>query len=480
MNDIRHYYYSRYGLADVLLHEFDASHRTVTSILRGMAEEEFEEAAKARLNALRSEIRVQFPTDGLVPKAAIEGTRVHDPSGEKGKQVAGKGFYIRPHVLLNAGALQGLLNSYFPTKRALLQRYYPPATKLSIGKKSADNVNRSIPFILACQVTTLTAAKAARKSGDADRAAVIPDLSLPELITYIRLLEYMQSKSTNPRAGVVRKSGEGVNLVDNDGNFPEAPPPWAFGGLGVMAAIGTWARDNHSLAIAQPVLSALARRRFYVIDTSGSSRMEKSGRHLERLSTDHDLARILRDAWKVETTAQNDDFYRVFRRWLLRFDPPTFSDFLTLRARYPSAFEPIIEAYFMQEFDAELITSARIAAQHVGRQAYFAADGKEPEKRRKNTQKILASLESMLRDCSDGREMLARLSVQVGRLTGSSFPEEAQPFFDAVTSDQITVENARNLLFTYMRLRNTTSGQAPKDEDDTEEVDDPLAQLDPL
>ena len=497
MDEIQAYYYSRYGLADVLLHEFGASRATALSILNDLTEEEFEEAAKSRLNALRSEIRLQFPTEGLVPKAAIEGTRVMDPSGEVEEQVAAKGFYIRPHVLLSAKALNGrygLLRSYFPTKKAVIQRFYPPATKLSLGKKSADNASGSLPFILACQVTTLTTAKAARKSGESDRSAVIPDLPLPELITYVQLFGYMQSKATNPRAGTVRKSGEGVNVNDNRGNFPEAPRQWAFGGLGVMAAIGTWARDNKSLALAQPVLDVLAGSRFYVIDTSDTTRprMERAGQHIERLSTNHDLARILRNAWMVETTAQDDDFYRVFRRWLLHFNEPTFSDFLAVRAQYPTEFEPIIEEYFMQTFDADLITSARIAAQHVSNQAYFAADGKrEPEKRRKNTQKILAGLESMLRDCSDGPEMLARLSVQVGRLTGSSFPEEAQLFFDAVTTGQIGIEDARNVLFAYMRLRSPSKQPAndkpandKNDKSDAQldgaEATDPLAEVDPL
>ena len=480
MRALHDYYYSRYGLADVLINEFAASRKTALSILADLTEEAFEEAAKRRLNALRSEIRLQFPTEGLVPKASITGSIVHEPDGTPGAQISTKGFYIRPHVLLGAGGLNGyygLLNSYLPTKTALLQRSYPPATKLSLGKKSAANVNKSLAFVLACQVTTLTPQKAARKSGDGDRAAVIPDLPLPDLITYLHLLDFMQQKGTDPRAGTVRKSGEGVNVNGNWGNFPEAPPEWAFGGLGVMAAIGTWARDNRRLKYARPMLEALSGRRFYVIDTGKNSekrytsRVETVRSHLVRLSTEHSLAPIIRAASKVKTNVQDENLYRVFRRWLLLFSPPTFRDFLAVRAQYPNEFSPLFKDYFMQRHDSDLINSARITGQHVSRQAWFAAEGNDLDAKRKKTQSILAGLESLVRDCSSGPEMLARLSVQVGRLTGSSFPPESQLFFDAIAADDpdtLSLQDARNLLLAYMRLRTPATAAVTEEEGDNE------------
>lgn len=498
MRALLDYYYSRYGLADVLIHEFGASRKTVFSVLADITEEAFEEAAKRRLKALRSEIRLQFPTEGLVPKASITGSIVHEPDGTPGAQISTKGFYIRPHVLLGAGGLNGsygLLNSYLPTKTTLLQRSYPPATKLSLGRKSAANVNTSLAFVLACQVTTLTPQKAARKSGDGDRAAVIPDLPLPDLITYLHLLDFMQQKGTDPRAGTVRKSGEGVNVDGNRGNFPEAPPEWAFGGLGVMAAIGTWARDNRRLAYARPMLEALAGRRFYVIDTSGTSRVEMAQSHLVRLSTEHSLAPIIRAAWKVNTGVQDENFYRAFRRWLLLYSPPSFNGFLAVRAQYPSEFSPLFEDYFMQRHERDLIDSARMTGQHVSRQAWFAAEGKDIESKRKKTQSILAGLESLLRDCSSGPEMLARLSVQVARLTtGSSFPPESQRFFDAVAADdpdKLSLQDARNLLMAYMHLRAPITAVADTEEseedasENTEAItevppEDPLASVEQL
>ena len=372
----------------------------------------------------------------------------------------------------------GLLDRYIPTKPQLRQRSYPPCHQAVAGQEVSSNVTTSLAFVLACQVTTLTTKKAARKSGDRDRAAVIPDLPLPDLVVYLQLFDFMQQKGTDPRAATVRKNGEGVNIDGNRGNFPEAPPEWAFGGLGVMAAIGTWARDNRRLAYAQPMLEALGGQRFYVIDTAGTSRVEVARGHLVRLSTAHDLARIIRAAWKVKTGVKDDIFYRVFRRWLMLFTAPTFDDFVAVRAQYPSEFAPLFEEYFMQRHERDLIDSARITGQHISRQAWFAAGDASDggmEARRKKTQSILAGLESLLRDCNSGPEMLARLSVQVGRLTGSSFPPEARRFFDAVAADDpdtLSLKDARNLLLAYMRLRTPSTAPADAGEDEENAADD--------
>jgi len=217
-----------------------------------------------------------------------------------------------------------------------------------------------------------------------------------------------------------------------------------------------------------------------VIDTNKKTRprVEVARSHLVRLSTAHNLARIIRAAWKVKTNVQRDVFYRVFRRWLLLFTAPTLDDVVAVRAQYPSEFAPLFEEYFMQRHKRDLIDSARITGQHISRQAWFAASDASDggmEARRKKTQSILAGLESLLRDCNSGPEMLARLSVQAGRLTGSSFPPEARRFFDAVAADDpdsLSLKDARNLLLAYMRLRTPSTAPADAGEDEENAADD--------
>ncbi|MCS4122817.1 hypothetical protein [Salinibacter ruber] len=304
-------------------------------------------------------------------------------------------------------------------------------------------------------MTTLTPLKAARRTGDSDRGAVIPDLPLPELLSYLDLYLDLQPSLPGPTQATTNDDGKPF-LLQNEGTFPDPPPGWTFGTLGVVAGIGSWARKNGFFDDAKPVLEALANRRVYIIDTSGTNRSETAGSHVATLAREGILRPALENAWKIQTNANEEDVQRVLRRWLLRFNPAYFRDFLSLRATYPRSFSPLFDAYFMPDYDPSLVSSARAAAQHINTQAYHAADGTGDTKRQ-NKQTILSSLESTLYDCDDGPELIARISVQVGRLTGADFPPDAQEFFDRTTAGELTLEEARNLLVAYMRLRGTAS-----------------------
>jgi len=475
------YYYARYGLADVLFSRLsirnpDEAHDKLDAV----SDSELTDAFEARIRELLREIRVHFPEPDYPAKATVNGRLVRNPDGSTGEQVAENGFYVRPHVLLGDGGLNGrngLINKPLPGKK-LLQRYYPPATKLSIGKASASNVKKDRLFSLACTVASLTPLKAARRSGPSDRAAVIPDLPLPELITYLDLFEDVLPALPAPTQARTNEDGKPY-LDQNWGTFPDPPPSWTFGTLGVVAGIGSWARENGFFEDAKPVLHSLATGRVYVIDTSGDNRVETAGSHVVRLSRDGTLRRVLDDTWQITTEANQEDLHRLLRRWLLRFTTPYFRDFLAMRATYPPSFRSLFDAYFMQAHDPSLIRSARAAGQHINSQAYHAAGG-SGDTRRTNKQTILSSLESMLYDCDSGAELIARVSVQVGRLTGRDFPPEAQTFFDQTTAGELTLKEARNLLVAYMRLRKqqkAAPAESPPDED-TEEAT-PAASAEP-
>ncbi|MCS4101880.1 hypothetical protein [Salinibacter ruber] len=455
VDGVRSYYFSRYGLAETLVTQFGA--RTAEEAEAAMQEHDLEEALEARIRQLMGEIRVHFPDPEYPPNSEVKGHQVQELDGAPGEQVGANGYFVRPHVLLGDGQLNGrygFINSPLPGKE-IIQRYYPPATKLSVGKASASNVKKTRLFALACTVTTLTPLKAARRTGDSDRGAVIPDLPLPELLSYLDLYLDLQPSLAGPTQATTNDDGKPF-LLQNEGTFPDPPPGWTFGTLGVVAGIGSWARKNGFFDDAKPVLEALANRRVYVIDTSGTNRSETAGSHVATLAREGILRPALENAWKIQTNANEENVQRVLRRWLLRFNPAYFRDFLSLRATYPRSFSPLFDAYFMPDYNPSLVSSARAAAQHINTQAYHAADGTGDTKRQ-NKQTILSSLESTLYDCDDGPELIARISVQVGRLTGADFPPDAQEFFDRTTAGELTLEEARNLLVAYMRLRGTAS-----------------------
>ncbi|WP_263786238.1 hypothetical protein [Salinibacter grassmerensis] len=456
MDGVRSYYFSRYGLAETLLTQFGA--QTAEEAEAAIQGHDLEEALEARIRQLMGEIRIHFPNPEYPPNSEVEGHLVQELDGTPGEQVGANGYFVRPHVLLGDGQLNGqrygFINNPLPGKE-IIQRYYPPATRLSIGKASASNVKKTRLFTLACTVTTLTPLKAARRTGESDRGAVIPDLPLPELLSYLDLYLDLQPSLPGPTQANTNDDGKPF-LLQNEGTFPDPPPGWTFGTLGVVAGIGSWARKNGFFDDAKPVLEALANRRVYVIDTSGTNRSETAGSHVATLARKGILRPALENAWKIQTNANEEDVQRVLRRWLLRFNPAYFRDFISLRATYPRSFSPLFDAYFMPDYDSSLVHSARAAAQHINTQAYHAADGTGDTKRQ-NKQTILSSLESTLYDCDDGPELIARISVQVGRLTGSDFPPGAREFFDQTTAGELTLREARNLLVAYMRLRGTTS-----------------------
>jgi hypothetical protein len=292
-------------------------------------------------------------------------------------------------------------------------------------------------------------------------------LPLELLVSYLDLYVDFQPSLPAPTLGRTNDDGKPY-LIQNRGTFPDPPPGWSFGTLGVVAGIGSWARENGFFDDAKPVLEALATGRVYVIDTSGANRVETAGSHVVRLAHGGILRPALENAWKIDTNASDEDVQRLLRRWLLRFNDAYFRDFLSLRATYPPSFSPLIDAYFMPEYDQNLIASAREAAQHINSQAFHAADGTGDAKR-ENKQTILSSLESMLYDCESGPELIARISVQVGRLTGADFPPEAQLFFDRTTAGALSLEEARNLLVAYMRLRGPAPEQSGSDAEPAED-----------
>jgi hypothetical protein len=481
LEDLRGYYFSRYGLAETLVQGLGANTpEEAEDALQHRSRDEMEAALEERVQQLLGEVRAYFPDPEYPPDAKVEGQLVQELDGTPGEQVGENGYFVRPHVLLGDGQLNGrygFVNSPLPGKE-IIQRYYPPATKLSVGKASASNVKKTRLFALACTVTTLTPLKAARRTGGSDRGAVIPDLPLAELISYLDLYVDLQPSLPAPTRAATSDDGKPY-LLQNRGTFPDPPPGWTFGTLGVVAGIGSWARKNGFFEDAEPVLEALATRRAYVIDTTGDNRVESAGSHVVSLAREGVLHDTLSNAWKITSDANEEDIQRLLRRWLLHFNESYFKDFLALRAIYPPSFSPLIDAYFMQDYEEDLIASARVAAQHINTQAYHAADGSTQEAKRENKQTILSGLESMLYDCSDGPELIARISAQVGRLTGSDFPPEARAFFDRTTAGDLSLEEARNLLVAYMRLREPSTGEEAGGAETTSDAAEATATEDP-
>jgi hypothetical protein len=230
----------------------------------------------------------------------------------------------------------------------------------------------------------------------------------------------------------------------------------------------------------------------YVVSYDKISHVQFS-HHISKLALDGSLAALLngiiydtdlysqfdntRQRWDNETYKL---FYMMASRFLQCFNSTSFQDFLAFRAEYPSIFSPLFEAYFMSNQDTKIITIEVVeAARHLGRwintAAYLTAKEEfkdknlsKPEKDKKIKQekgKILAELENSLASAKTSVEMLANVATRVGRLIFSDMPPESHPFLDAAAANQISKEQAQQLLTAFMRVR---GAKVPKDQPDDE------------
>jgi hypothetical protein len=161
-------------------------------------------------------------------------------------------------------------------------------------------------------------------------------------------------------------------------------------------------------------------------------------------------------------------FYMMASRFLQCFDSSAFQDFLAFRAEYPSIFSSLFETYFMSNQDKNTITIEVVeAARHLGRwintAAYRTASEEFKDKNlsksdkdkkiKQEKGKILTELESSLASAKTSLEMLATTATRVGRLILSDMPPESHPFLDAAATEQISKDQAQQLLTAFMRVR---------------------------
>ncbi|MFB6272396.1 MAG: hypothetical protein ABEL51_05825 [Salinibacter sp.] len=453
--------YPRYGLADLIassgaevprVEGLGDEYRRGTALKDVDREAVTEGATELAAHYLTHKLRVYGPPEQDTP--GTEGV-LSEVESEVG-QTSDGGYYTRPHALVEAGgSLNSAIKSPTPGKR-LLKGHCPFASKMSIGQASAANPKMGTAFTALSQVATYTPNKIAiRWPGTDDRLALLPDLPLDDLVTFVRFYRTYVRPQVDLLGARVTESGN-WRLHCNSGTYPDPAPAWAFGALGLTAGLVRWAERLGYLQRAEALLRAIDR--VYVVGTKTKyQEVEPLDNHVIRLARGGTLWRLLQDAEAADPDRDPSERtdpdeltpFRLFlRRWLTTFSRHHFERFLSVRARYPSSFHPAFNQYFAMSHDDALIEAAKAAGHHVSAQAYAAADGDTEE-----ANKILNSIESRLVEATDESEMIASLTTRVGRLTGSMFDPDAVPFLDAVQSEgPPTLDEARNLLMAYMRV----------------------------
>lgn len=373
-----------------------------------------------------------------------------------------------------------------PTKRVdATMSLVPLAGKFNNGKSSQLYPKSSVIEIACCAVTTFTPDKPALlpklTSGKTEPACIIPDLELNDLKRFIYLFQKMSSSETEKlllaKVKITKKKTETVYSFHRpkicSGNFPYAPKQSALGSVGLLGAIGRWAKEANYWDDGKRVLDSLKSRPIYIVEY-GNAKSVSYGHWIVELAKEDFLCDII-DAIQYshilseEKRDLSSPKYQLFllfaSRFFQLFEQKSFQDFLSIRAEYPQELEKLFNTYFINvmQKDENIVHSARALGHWLNSTAYWAAR-KEAENRdkqddkdtiRKLKAKFLAEMESTVFAAKSHDALLAQVVTRAGRLSQSDAPNAAALFFDAVAAGTLTLEESKNLIVAYSRLRSS-------------------------
>lgn len=483
--------FSRYGLALVLVKENLTGLEKVTPAI-------LSKYLESGLSHFRMKTDNNPETDDFLDFHFI-GMQTILTSKIKGNP--GKGIFLCPNIISNDLkatnawiAIIGLINKLkgdsriFEKKESITMGINPIAGELNNGKKTKTNSSGILLEVACSAITNTTNIKpylAYRKDGGKYvPTAIIPDLELEEMKTFIQFYELMLNTSINQhkllRKKVFRKKGEKPKYTRPpifNGNFPYAPSSSAFGVVGLLGAIGRWAKEANKIEEGQNVLESLKDKPLYLIQY-GNAQSITINHYIIDLAKENKLSEIVFAIQRTEIFHSDENnrkakdskkqlFDLLSSRYLQLFDNPSFKDFLSIRAEYPNTLTELFNHFFMKQMNItkEVVQSVRSLGLWLNYIAYKVAQQEAKNKTdieeiRKIKAKILVELESSVFGARKPPEVL-NVIVRAGRLSGSDAPAESDVFQEALLTGEIDINDAKSMLMAYARTRNKYE-QPPK------------------
>ena len=345
------------------------------------------------------------------------------------------------------------------------------------GKPSATVFDQCLALI-----TSTTALKPCLqyKSGagkiSMDNTCLLPDLDITDLQKFIKLFKRIriQKLDSSLMVGKVKcEKGKTLRYIPKrpnifNGNFPNAPHSSALGSIALLGAIGEMTKEKDVSELANKVLESLKDCNFYAIKYGDASVFSFS-HSIIRLAERGKLRRIVDSLYYVELykegrrSTSNAFEYQKFdlfaSRFLQIFNRPAFKDFLAFRAEYPHDIELLLNTYFsdMEKIDKEIVTSAKKLGNWLNSVAYSSAKKEVGTSNWDNLikakAKVLVELESSVFSAKSGDALIAYTITRAGRLSGFDAPTEASLFMEKAASGELPLEQAKNLLIAFSRLK---------------------------
>ena len=328
-----------------------------------------------------------------------------------------------------------------------------------------------------------------------DNTCLIPDLEISDLQNFIRLFKRIRIQKLDSSLMVGRvtcEKGKTLKYIPKrpnifNGNFPNAPHSSALGSIALLGAIGEMTKEKDVSELAMKVLESLIDRNFYAIKYGDASVFSFS-HFIIRLAERGKLRRIVDSLFYVELykegrrTTSNAFEYQKFdlfaSRFLQMFNRPTFKDFLAFRAEYPYDIELLLNTYFcdMEKIDKEIVTSAKELGKWLNYVAYSSAKKEVGTSNLdgliKAKTKVLVELESSVFSAKSGDALIAYTITRAGRLSGFDAPSEASLFMEKAASGELSLEQAKNLLIAFSRLKSKNEEVDDSKSNDNQSIDE--------
>ena len=310
-----------------------------------------------------------------------------------------------------------------------------------------------------------------------DNTCLIPDLEISDLQNFIRLFKRIriQKLDNSLMVGKVKcDKGKTLKYIPQrpnifNGNFPNAPHSSALGSVALLGSIGEMTKEKDVSELAKKVLESFKDCNFYAIKY-GDASVFSFNHSIIRLAERGKLRRIVDSLYYVvlykegRRSTNNAFEYQKFdlfaSRFLQMFNRPTFKDFLAFRAEYPYDIELMLNTYFcdMEKIDKEIVTSAKELGKWLNNVAYRSAQQEVAtspgwDDLIKAKAKVLVELESSIFSAKSGDALVAHTITRAGRLSGLDAPAAASLFMEEAASGELPLEQAKNLLIAFSRLK---------------------------
>lgn len=386
---------------------------------------------------------------------------------------------------LNLGKKENVKQSQIPT----VGEFCSFSDTGNIGRGHAKDTNFKICLGLITSITPLKPCLQYiyRWNGkvSTDNVCLIPDLDIPHLIDFIKLFKKLRiqrlSDLMTGKVDVTKGKPQRPNLFC--GNFPNAPRSSALGAIALLGAIGKMVKKHDVSDLAFRVLESFKENNFYVFKY-GNAQVFKFNHHIIDLAEKSHLRSVIDSMYYVslynqEKRKADNIEYQKFdlfaSRFLQLFNKPAFKDFLAFRAEYPIELEILFITYFvrMEHINQEIVHSVKELGQWLNSVAYRVAkteikgnSEQDKELLRKTKAKVLVELESSIFSCKSADALIAHTIARAGRLSDTDAPTEASLFMEKAVSGELSLEQAKNLLIAFSRLKSTVNKNYTSEEDE--------------